>query len=190
MSCVPSNGWQSPEWVGHQGKVCLSIDVDTLVLGRPAAARAQGLGRALGPVGVDELRSPDEDQVGLSAALGLDGPLPVGDASGRASSEADRRCQFRRGKAYNDFRLTTSDLSVETVTLSSKGQLVLPKPVRDALRLKPGQRLSITVENRRIVIELDEPSVPQWQPLNPAGVTLSATELSRPVDLKRDTGRR
>ncbi len=76
-----------------------------------------------------------------------------------------------------------------TVTLSSKGQLVLPKPVRDALGLKPGQRLSITVEDRRIVIEADEPPVSSWQPLNPAGVRLSAAELSRPVDLKRDAGR-
>lgn len=80
---------------------------------------------------------------------------------------------------------------METVTLSTKGQLVLPKPVRDALRLKAGQRLTVAVENRRIVIEPLEPKEPAaaaWQPLNPAGVKLGVADLCRPVDLKRESG--
>lgn len=79
---------------------------------------------------------------------------------------------------------------METVTLSTKGQLVLPKPVRDALRLKPGQRLTVAVENSRVVIEPIEPAAHAWQPLNPAGAMLSAADLCRPVDLQRDAGRR
>ncbi len=37
--------------------------------------------------------------------------------------------------------------------LSSKGQVVIPKDIRDALRLSPGERLRISREGRRIVIE-------------------------------------
>ena len=79
---------------------------------------------------------------------------------------------------------------METVTLSTKGQLVLPKLVRDALHLKAGQRLTVAVEDRRIVLEPSEPEAPSWQPLNPAGAKLSATDLCRPVDMKRDACRR
>lgn len=77
---------------------------------------------------------------------------------------------------------------MESVTLSTKGQLVLPKPVRDALRLKPGHRLNVAVEGRRIVIE-PESQPAGWQPLNPAGTRLSTSELCRPVELPR-AGRR
>ncbi len=38
-------------------------------------------------------------------------------------------------------------------TLSSKGQLVLPKAVREALRLQPGDRLSVQIEQGRIILE-------------------------------------
>ena len=78
-----------------------------------------------------------------------------------------------------------------SVTLSTKGQLVLPKPVRDALRLKPGHRLSIAVEGRRIVIEAEQgASTAGWQPLNPVGARLSTSDLCRPVKLQREVRRR
>jgi AbrB family looped-hinge helix DNA binding protein len=40
--------------------------------------------------------------------------------------------------------------------LSSKGQVVIPTAVRRALRLEAGDRLRITVEGRRLVIEPEE----------------------------------
>ncbi len=39
------------------------------------------------------------------------------------------------------------------VTISSKGQLVIPKKVRESLRIKTGQRVILKVEGERIVIE-------------------------------------
>ena len=43
------------------------------------------------------------------------------------------------------------------ITLSSKGQVVLPKDVRDALDLRPGERLKLERVGRRIIIEQCEP---------------------------------
>lgn len=42
---------------------------------------------------------------------------------------------------------------MQTTTLTSKGQLVIPKPVRDALHLKSGTSLSVTTDGERIVLE-------------------------------------
>lgn len=47
-------------------------------------------------------------------------------------------------------------MSVE-ITLSSKGQIVIPKDVRDALDLAPGATLRLSREGRRIVIETGTP---------------------------------
>ena len=43
------------------------------------------------------------------------------------------------------------------ITLSSKGQIVLPKDVRDALDLKPGEKLTLERVGRRIIIEQSAP---------------------------------
>ena len=37
-------------------------------------------------------------------------------------------------------------------TLTSKGQMTLPKDVRDRLRLKAGDRFDVVVEDRRIIL--------------------------------------
>ena len=39
------------------------------------------------------------------------------------------------------------------IKISSKGQIVIPKDVREALRLEPGTTLRLTREGRRIVLE-------------------------------------
>ena len=43
-----------------------------------------------------------------------------------------------------------------TTRLSSKGQVVIPTAVRRALRLETGDRLRISVEGRRLVIEPEQ----------------------------------
>ena len=37
-------------------------------------------------------------------------------------------------------------------TLSSKGQMVIPKSIRDRMRLRPGDRLEVLLRDDRIVI--------------------------------------
>ena len=39
-----------------------------------------------------------------------------------------------------------------TVTLTSKGQLTLPRPMRDALGLAPGARLQASIEGRLVLV--------------------------------------
>lgn len=68
-----------------------------------------------------------------------------------------------------------------TTTVSSKGQVVLPKPIREALRIKPGATLGVRVEGTRVILETVRR---KWRPLNPAGVRLSTRELCKPVDLR------
>jgi AbrB family looped-hinge helix DNA binding protein len=76
---------------------------------------------------------------------------------------------------------------METVTLSTKGQLVIPASVRGALHLKPGNRLGVAVEGGNIVLK---PVAAQtWVPFNPKGVHLSDEELSQPVDLSDEANR-
>lgn len=37
--------------------------------------------------------------------------------------------------------------------VSSKGQLVIPKEIRDALEIGPGTRVAITIEDDRIILQ-------------------------------------
>lgn len=71
---------------------------------------------------------------------------------------------------------------MNTATVSSKGQVVLPKNVRDALGLRAGSRLGVRVEGSCVILETRRGG---WRPLNPAGVHLSDTALCRPVDLAK-----
>ena len=45
--------------------------------------------------------------------------------------------------------------------ISSKGQVVIPKEMRDALHLKAGESLEVTREGRRIVLEASGPDIDQ-----------------------------
>ena len=75
---------------------------------------------------------------------------------------------------------------MDTAKLTSKGQLVIPKRVRDAVQAKVGTRFSVRVEGRRIVLEMPRPKdrkLGDWPGLNPARVKLSRSALCEPVTL-------
>lgn len=75
-------------------------------------------------------------------------------------------------------------MSTIIATISSKGQLVLPKSIRDALQLQAGSKVSVRTEGSRIILE---PQRTAWQPLNPLARTLSTEELCAPVDLAKES---
>lgn len=53
---------------------------------------------------------------------------------------------------------------MSTVTLSTKGQIVLPKPLRDRLNLRRGARMRIVIEDDRIVLTpLPEENETSWE---------------------------
>lgn len=54
---------------------------------------------------------------------------------------------------------------MERVTVSSKGQIAIPKTVRDALNLSEGTKLTLEVRGREIVLS----SEPAWKKLEGAG---------------------
>lgn len=66
---------------------------------------------------------------------------------------------------------------MQTVTVSSKGQIVIPKNVRERLKIKEGTRLTINVEHESIVMRRDHSG---WRRLRglAAGQDLIAAHLA------------
>jgi AbrB family looped-hinge helix DNA binding protein len=48
-------------------------------------------------------------------------------------------------------------VGMSTATLSSNGQLVIPNHLREALHLRPGDRVTLTLEGSKLVVQRDEP---------------------------------
>ncbi len=56
-------------------------------------------------------------------------------------------------------------------TLSTKGQLVIPTRLRRALNLRPGDKVEVTLEGRRLILERTVPR----------GASLTRGRFGRPV---------
>jgi len=56
-------------------------------------------------------------------------------------------------------------MTVEQVTVSSKGQITIPKALRDMLSLSPGAKLSVSVRGPEIVLSKEQ----AWKSLRGAG---------------------
>jgi antitoxin PrlF len=54
---------------------------------------------------------------------------------------------------------------MEKVTVSSKGQIAIPKTIRDALNLSEGAKLTVEVRGHEIVLSKE----PAWKKLRGAG---------------------
>jgi len=77
---------------------------------------------------------------------------------------------------------------METAKMTSKGQLVIPKKIRHAVRAKAGTVFAVRTEGDKIVLEVPrrkEKAIADWPGLNPRGVRLSRTELCMPVTLDK-----
>ncbi|MGI8604040.1 MAG: AbrB/MazE/SpoVT family DNA-binding domain-containing protein [Verrucomicrobiales bacterium] len=60
---------------------------------------------------------------------------------------------------------------MDTSTLSTKGQLVIPTRCREALNLHPGDKISFTIIDRKLILERHEPE----------GAKLIRGKFGRPV---------
>ena len=47
---------------------------------------------------------------------------------------------------------------MDTATLSTKGQLVIPTRFRNALHLQPGDKVAFRLEGERLVLQRDKPA--------------------------------
>jgi AbrB family looped-hinge helix DNA binding protein len=52
--------------------------------------------------------------------------------------------------------------------LSSKGQIVIPKDIRDALGLREGAKLEVALEGHRVVLRTISEEYPDWRSLQGA----------------------
>lgn len=52
--------------------------------------------------------------------------------------------------------------------MSSRGEIVIPKAIRDALRLKEGEQFDIQIEGNRLVLFARSPTLPDWPSLRGA----------------------
>jgi AbrB family looped-hinge helix DNA binding protein len=52
--------------------------------------------------------------------------------------------------------------------LSSKGQIVIPKDIRDALGLREGAKLEVALEGHRVVLRTISEEYPDWRSLRGA----------------------
>lgn len=52
--------------------------------------------------------------------------------------------------------------------VSSKGQVVIPKDIRDALGLREGDQLEVAVEGHRLVLRSMSKTLPGWRTLEGA----------------------
>jgi AbrB family looped-hinge helix DNA binding protein len=55
-----------------------------------------------------------------------------------------------------------------TTSLSSKGQIVIPKEIRDELGLREGDQLEIAIEGHRLVLRSISKEYPDWHTLQGA----------------------
>jgi AbrB family looped-hinge helix DNA binding protein len=54
---------------------------------------------------------------------------------------------------------------MDTITVSSKGQIAIPKQIRDALNLTEGSKLTVEIRGQEIVLSKGSP----WKKLQGAG---------------------
>ncbi len=52
--------------------------------------------------------------------------------------------------------------TVETVRMSTKGQVVIPKKIRESLRIEPGTWLEVRMEDGDVVLRPAEKSPLEW----------------------------
>lgn len=67
-------------------------------------------------------------------------------------------------------------------TLTSKGQITIPKSIRQRLGLRPGDRLDFTLDGNGVLVV--EPLGPDEEPRSLAGFLEDRIQISKPVTIE------
>jgi AbrB family looped-hinge helix DNA binding protein len=82
---------------------------------------------------------------------------------------------------------------MKTLSISARGQIVIPKSIRDTLDLKAGMQLAIEVEGEQIVLRRIPACHPRWGTMRgmfqDSGDLLSDLGEERAAELSRDDER-
>jgi AbrB family looped-hinge helix DNA binding protein len=71
-------------------------------------------------------------------------------------------------------------MRMNKATISSRGQIAIPKTVRDRLNLKPGTDLSVEVRGETLVMKRLVPNYPDWRTMQ--GMVRSGGSLSEALE--------
>jgi len=79
------------------------------------------------------------------------------------------------------------------VTISSKGQIAIPKPILDRLNLKPGTQVALDVQGEHVVVKRLVSESPDWHTMRgmfrEAGNLLEDLAKERATERARDDAR-
>jgi AbrB family looped-hinge helix DNA binding protein len=70
-----------------------------------------------------------------------------------------------------------------TATISSKGQIAIPKAVRERLNLKAGMQVVIDVQGEALVMKRLVPEFPDWRTMR--GMSKGAGSLTKALEEER-----
>jgi AbrB family looped-hinge helix DNA binding protein len=90
------------------------------------------------------------------------------------------------GKDYI-FHTTQYEMVKPMVEVYERGQIVIPKYIRDMLKITPGTNLSATVENGKIILERFDPieELDKFRAENAIYTTKELDRLMRKLDKKK-----
>ena len=78
-------------------------------------------------------------------------------------------------------------------TISSKGQIAIPKTIRDRLNLIPGTQVALDVQGEQIVMRRLVPEFPDWRSMRGmfkgSGIRLDDLAKERAAELAHDDAR-
>ena len=90
---------------------------------------------------------------------------------------------------HKDYKFHTAqyELVVQMVEVYERGQIVIPKYIRDMLRISPGTQLNVSLDGRKIVLEHYDPieELDKIRADNAVYTTKELNKIMKEMDTKR-----
>jgi AbrB family looped-hinge helix DNA binding protein len=65
-------------------------------------------------------------------------------------------------------------------TISSEGQIAIPKALRERLKLEAGAEVALEIQDERLVIQRVEPGIPHWRTMR--GMLRNGSSLTQALE--------